>query len=210
MKIGIIGSGNVGGVLGARWSKLGHEVVFGSRDPKGKNMQQLIARTDGKARAAALAEAAREGEVLLLATPWPATHQIIEGLGDVTGKVVIDATNPLTQDLTGLTHGHTTSGAEQVARWASGAKVVKAFNAVGANIMADPLFGANRPVSFYCGDDEAAKYVVKKLIVEVGFDAVDAGPLSQARVLESFALLWVSLAFAQGLGGEFAFQLIRR
>jgi predicted dinucleotide-binding enzyme len=210
MKIGIIGSGNVGGALGSRWAKLGHEVLFGTRDPKGNDVQQLAARVGGKARAATLAEAAREGDVLLLATPWQATQQIVAGLGDLNGKTFIDATNPLLPDLSGLTHGTTTSGGEQVARWARGAKVVKAFNTVGANIMADSSFSGLRPVLFYCGDDAPAKQVVSKLIGAIGFEAVDAGPLNQARLLEPFALLWISMALVHGLGRDFAFQLLRR
>jgi predicted dinucleotide-binding enzyme len=210
MKIGIIGSGNVGGTLGGRWAKLGHEVIFGTRNPQGSDVQQLAAKASGKTSVAALADAAREGEVVLLSTPWPATQQIIAGLGDLKGKILIDATNPLLPDLSGLTHGTTTSGGEQVASWARGAKVVKAFNTVGANIMANSSFDGHKPVMFYCGDDAEAKQVVKKLIDELIFEAMDAGPLTQARLLEPFALLWISMALVQGLGQDFAFELLRR
>jgi predicted dinucleotide-binding enzyme len=210
MKIGIIGSGNVGATLGGRWSKLGHEVVFGTRNPDGSDMQQLAAKASGKTSTASLADAARDGEVLLLATPWPVTEQVIAGLGDLHGKILIDATNPVLPDLSGLALGNTTSAGEQVARWAGGAKVVKAFNTVGANIIADPSFDGHKPVMFYCGDDSEAKLVVKKLIHELVFEAVDAGPLTQARVLEPFAFLWMSMALKQGLGRQFAFELIRR
>ncbi|MGP0075586.1 MAG: NADPH-dependent F420 reductase [Bryobacteraceae bacterium] len=210
MKIGIIGSGNVGGALGSRWAKVGHEVLFGTRDPQGVEMQQLAAKASGKTRAATLAEAAREGEVLLLAMPWPVTQQVFAGLGDLNGKLLIDATNPLLPDLSGLALGTTTSGAEQVSSWARGAKVVKAFNTVGANIMENSTFDGHRPVMFYCGDDAQAKQVVKKLIDELVFEAVDAGPLRQARLLEPFALLWISMAYAQGMGRDFAFELLRR
>ncbi len=210
MKIGIIGSGNVGGALGGRWAKLGHEVIFGTRNPQGSDVQQLAAKASGKTSVAALADAAREGEVVLLSTPWPATQQIIAGLGDLSGKILIDATNPLLPDLSGLTHGATTSGGEQVAGWARGAKVVKAFNTVGANILANSTFDGHKPVMFYCGDDAEAKQVVKKLIDELIFEAVDAGPLRQARLLEPFALLWISMALVHGLGRDFAFELLRR
>jgi 8-hydroxy-5-deazaflavin:NADPH oxidoreductase len=210
MKIGIIGSGNVGGALGTRWAKIGHEVIFGTRDPQGIEMQQLAARASGKTRAASLAGAAGEAGVLLLAMPWPATQQVIAGLGNLAGKILIDATNPLLPDLSGLTIGTTTSAAEQVAGWASGAKVVKAFNTVGAGIMENPAFEGHRPVMFYCGDDADAKQVVAKLISELVFEPVDAGPLTQARLLEPFAMLWISLALKQGMGGNFAFELLRR
>lgn len=208
MKIGIIGSGNVGGALGSRWAKAGHEVVFGTRDPHSLNIKQLATRAGAKT--ASLADTAGAGEVLLLATPWAATQEIIGGLGDLNGKILIDATNPLLPDLSGLAIGTTMSGGEQVANWAPGAKVVKAFNTVGASIMADPTFDGHKPVLFYCGDDGPAKQSVKKLINELNFEAVDAGPLSQARLLEPFALLWISMAIAQGLGTNFAFELLRR
>jgi predicted dinucleotide-binding enzyme len=214
MSIGIIGSGNVGGTLGTRWAQAGHQVIFGSRNPGSEEIQQLIAGSGGSqgrpARAASLADAVRSSEVLLLATPWPATKDVLQGLGDLAGKVLIDATNPLLPDLSGLALGTTTSAAEQVAGWAPGAKVVKAFNTVGFNIMADTAFGVDRPVMFYCGDDAASKQTVKPLVEQLEFQAVDAGPLAQARLLEPFALLWISLALVHGQGREMAFKLLRR
>jgi hypothetical protein len=210
MKIGIIGSGHVGGALGTRWAKAGHQVTFGSRDPSAPDMKQLLARSGSNAHAATLQDAAKSGEVLLLSTPWQATKEVVQGLGDLTGKVLIDATNPLLADLSGLALGTTTSAAEQVASWARGAKVVKAFNTVGSNIMENPAFGADKPVLFFCGDDAGAKGKVKQLVDELGFEGVDAGPLAQARLLEPFALLWISLALKYGLGREIAFKLLRR
>lgn len=209
MNIGIIGAGNVGGTLGARWARNGHTVAFGVRNPNSAEVRELVQKA-GSGTAATMADAARSGDVLLVSTPWPATQQVIESLGDLSGKIVIDATNPLLADLSGLTLGTTTSAAEQVAAWAPGARVVKAFNTVGNNIMADPSFGANRALLFYCGDDAAAKQTVQSLASELGFDPQDAGPLRQARLLEPFALLWISLAFGQGYGRDFAFQLLRR
>jgi 8-hydroxy-5-deazaflavin:NADPH oxidoreductase len=210
MKIGIIGSGHLGGTLGTRWAKTGHQVTFGSRDPGAPDMKQLLARAGSNAHAATLQDAAKSGDVLLLSTPWPATKEVVQALGDLTGKVLIDATNPLLPDLSALALGTTTSAAEQVASWARGAKVVKAFNTVGSNIMENPAFGADKPVLFFCGDDAGAKGKVKQLVDELGFEGVDAGPLTQARLLEPFALLWISLALKYGLGREIAFKLLRR
>lgn len=210
MRIGIVGSGNVGGTLGTRWAAGGHEVVFSSRNPGSEAMKALVAGTGGRARAATPAEAVAASDVVLVATPWPATRDAVAGAGSLAGKVVIDATNPLLPDLSGMEVGTTTSGAEMVAQWAPGAKVVKAFNTVGSNIMGDPAFGAVRPVLFYCGDDDGAKQQVRALAVELGFDAQDAGPLRQARVLEPFALLWISLAVQLGFGREIAFAFLRR
>lgn len=210
MKIGIIGAGNVGGTLGRAWAKKGHSVCFGVRHPQDDKTRQLVQSIGGSARAGTVKEAAAFGEVVVLATPWPATHAGIQEAGDLSGKVVIDCTNPLKPDLSGLDVGFTTSGAEQVARWAPGAKVFKAFNTVGANVMADPVIGGTRTVMFVCGDDKAAKPTVLQLAADVGFDPVDAGPLTQARLLEPWAMLWISLAFQGGLGREFGFALLRR
>ena len=209
MNIGIIGSGNVGGALGTRWAQKGHRVVFGSRDPQGNDMKQLVAGAGQNARAATLAEAAAS-DLLLLAMPWPVVKDLVASLGDLTNKILVDATNPLLPDLSGLVLGTTTSAGEQVAGWARGAKVVKAFNIVGSNIMADTSFNGEKPVMFYCGDDAAAKKAVHQLAEDIGFDPQDAGPLKQARLLEPFALLWISLAFQQGWGREFAFRVLRR
>ena len=106
MNIGIIGSGNVGGTLGTRWAKGGHQVIFGSRDPGAGDMKELLARAGSNARGAKLQDAAKSGDVLLLAMPWPVTKEVVQGLGDLTGKILIDATNPVLPDLSGLALGH--------------------------------------------------------------------------------------------------------
>ncbi len=210
MNIGIIGSGNVGGTLGARWAATGHTVLFASRNPDSEEMRGLVARAGGGARAVTAAEAASQSDVVLLATPWPATREIVSSLGSLAGKVLIDATNPLLPRLAGLEYGTVTSGGEQVAAWAPGAHVVKAFNTVGYNVMANPSFGGAPAVMFYCGDDTVAKETVRALAGELGFDPRDAGPLTQARLLEPFALLWISLAMVHGYGREIGFQFLQR
>lgn len=212
MNIGIIGSGNVGGVLGSRWAGLGHAVAFSSRNPESEEMRKLVTEAGPNSRAVTAGEAVAASDVILLATPWPATRGAVEGVAAaLAGKILIDATNPLLADLSGLEYGTTTSGAEHVAQWAPGARVVKAFNSIGNTIMANPLFdGGRKAVLFYCGDDAAAKQAVQQLAGELGFDPHDAGPLTQARVLEPFALLWISLASRQRYGREFAFELMRR
>jgi len=209
MNIGVIGSGNVGGTLGTRWAGLGHKVTFSSRNPESQEMKSLVAKAGATARSTTVAEAA-QCEVILLATPWPATRAALESAGSLEGKLLMDATNPLKANLAGLEFGNTTSGAEQVASWAPGAKVVKAFNTVGFGIMANPKFGDRSATLFYCGDDASAKQTVHQLATELGFTAHDAGPLSQARVLEPFALLWIKLANVHGYGRDIAFDLMRR
>ena len=210
MNIGIIGSGNVGGALGTRWAQKGHQITFGSRSPGDADMQKLLDRVGKNARAATLADAAAANDILLFAMPWPPAKDVLSSLGNLTGKLIIDATNPLQPDLSGLTIGTTTSGGEQVGGWAPGAKVVKCFNTVGSTIMENDSFSAGKAVMFYCGDDAAAKKTVHQLAADIGFDPQDAGPLTQARLLEPFALLWISLAFQQQWGRDFAFGVLRR
>lgn len=201
MKIGIIGAGNVGGTLGRKWALAGHDVLFGVRAPE-------AAEPPGKM--GTIAEAFAHGDVLALTTPWEATRKVLEQAGDLTGRILLDCTNPILPGLAGLEYGTTTSGAEKVAEWARSAKVVKVFNTVGFNIMADPRFTEGPPSMFYCGDDLEAKGVVAALVGEIGFDPLDAGPLSQARYLEPFAMLWITLAMRHGYGREMAFRLMRR
>jgi NADPH-dependent F420 reductase len=210
MNIAIIGTGNVGSALGSRFARAGHSVVFGSRDPDSDAMKKLTASSGSTARAAIQADAAAASDVVVLATPWPAAKEVIESLGPLQGKTVLDCMNPLLPDFSALALGTTTSAGEQVARWAKGANVVKVFNTVGANIMADSSFGHHRPVMFYCGDESASKSIASQLATELGFEAIDAGPLTQARLLEPFAMLWISLALVQGQGREIAFQILRR
>jgi predicted dinucleotide-binding enzyme len=208
MRIGIIGAGNVGSALGQGWSRAGHEVTFGVRDPAAPKVRTLVEETGAKA--ASVAEAAASGEVVVFATPWEATEDAVQGAGDLAGKIVFDCTNPLAPQLAGLTHGFDTSAAEMVAAWAPGARVVKIFNTTGANNMANPDFGGIAATMFYCGDDAEAKAVAARLAADLGFDPLDAGNLEQARLLEPLALLWIRLAYVQKQGREIAFKLLRR
>jgi predicted dinucleotide-binding enzyme len=207
MKIGIVGSGTVGGTLGRCFARSGHLVAFGTRRPDSSEMSALAAIPG--ARIVSQRDAAQSSEVIVLSTPWPATREAIGGLGDLTGKVLLDATNPLKEDLSGLALPNDTSGGEKVAEWARGAHVVKIFNTIGYNIMENPRFGDQAATLFYCGDDAGSKKIACDLAADLGFAPVDAGPLRQSRLLEPFALLWISLAFG-GQGREIGFQFMRR
>lgn len=209
MRIAVIGIGMVGGTLGRRWAQEGHEVMFGVREPSSEKVGQLLAESGANARAGSVAEAAAFGEVLVLATPWSGTEDAVRKAGDLSGKIVLDCTNPLAPDMSGLVGN--TSAAEQVASWAPGAKVVKVFNTTGFKNMDNPRYGDDRVTMFYCGDDAEAKKVAAGLAQGLGFEPVDAGPLSEARSLEYLALLWIHLAYgAAKLGPGIAFKLIRR
>ncbi len=209
MKIAILGAGNVGAALARAWTRANHEIVFGVPDPSGAKVKSALAALGKSARAASVAEAARGAEVVVLATPWDATQTALASAGSLAGKVVVDCTNPLKADLSGLAVGHTNSGGELVASWAPGASVFKAFNHTGAENMADAARLAAKPVMFVCGDDEAKKPIVLGLARDAGFEAVDAGKLQIARLLEPLAMLWVHLAYPMKHGRDFAFALAR-
>jgi predicted dinucleotide-binding enzyme len=166
----------------------------------------------GGARLATPAAAARTTEVIVLATPWQATESAVRSLGNIAGKVLIDCTNPLTQSAEGLALalGHTVSGGELVARWAAGAAVFKTLNQTGAENMARAREFTERPVMFVAGDDDRQKPIVLGLVAELGFDAVDAGPLRIARLLEPFGMLWIDQALMRGAGRGFAFARLTR
>ncbi len=210
MKIAVIGTGNVGGTLGTRWAQKGHQVVFGSRDPEGEKTQHLVAGAGPNACAATAANAAAASDIVVFATPWSVTERAIISAGDLTGKIVVDCTNPLKPDLSGLDTGADTSAGEQVAAWAAGARTVKAFNTTGSGNMQDPLYDGAPLTMFICGDDAEAKQTVAGLAEDPGFEVVDAGGLTASRLLEHLAMLWISLAYAQGFGPNFGFKLVRR
>lgn len=210
MKIAIVGTGNVGGALGKRWVATGHEVHFGVRNPSKPEVMALLKEIGDGASAKSVAEACALGEVVVLTTPWAAAEDAITSAGALSGKPLIDCTNPVNPDLSGLTIGHTTSAGEQVAEWAKNARVAKCFNTTGANNMANSKYEEGRIVMFVAGDDESVKQIAIELGEGAGFEMVDAGPLAMARLLEPLAMLWIRLAYNEGLGREFAFKLMRR
>jgi len=207
MRLAIIGAGKVGAALGAGWSAKGHDVVYGVPDPQQPKYAALP-------RGAVMRspEAAKGAAAIVLATPWRATEAAIRELGDLKGKIVIDCTNPLAVGAEGLdlVIGPDSSGGEQVAAWAAGASVFKTFNQTGAENMAMAPRFDHPPVMLVAGDDTAAKPEVMRLVADLGFEAVDAGPLRAARLLERLALLWIELALKRGQGNAFAFALARR
>jgi NADPH-dependent F420 reductase len=210
MKIAVIGTGNVGGTLGRRWAEQGHEVVFGARDPDAEKVRDVLLSAGSNARAAAIADAAASATVVVLATPWSAAQSAIEAAGNLSGKIVVDCTNPIRTGLTGLALAVDTSAGEHIAQWAPGARVVKAFNTIGSKNMADPIYGRDKATLLVCGDDAEAKETVGDLATQLDFDVIDAGGLDAARHLEAFALLWIHMAYGAGLGEHFAFRVVRR
>lgn len=206
--ISIIGAGNVGMALARAFTQLGDPVILGVPEP-GKYLEAVQA-LGPKARVATVAEAVAASERVILAVPHAALPAIAQGVRDWQGKILVDATNPLAPGLAGLTVGTTSSGAEVLAGLARGARVVKAFNTTGAENMGDSRYPGGRPCMPVCGDDADARRQVLALAGRLGFDPVDMGPLSAARYLEPWAMVWIHLAFKQGQGRQFAFGLLRR
>jgi predicted dinucleotide-binding enzyme len=208
MSISIIGAGNVGMALGRAFTLRGESIVFGVPDPE-KYRESVSALGDG-ASVASTAQAIAASDVVILAVPYAALPAIAQSVPDWQGKILIDATNPLAPGLSGLSLGTTTSGAEELAKLALGARVVKAFNTTGAENMADTRYPGGAPIMPLCSDDADAKQRVATLATLIGFEAVDMGPLMAARYLEPFAMTWIHLALKQGYGRKFAFGMLRR
>ncbi len=210
MRIAVLGTGNVGGTLGKRWAQCGHQVVFGSRHPGSEKVQMLLAEAGQTACVGNCQEAVDASDIVLLATPWNTVQGTLASLTGLAGKVLIDCINPLNETFSGLTHGHTQSAAELVSQWAPGTRVVKAFNSVSSRVMADPAFDGQPATLFVCGDDKEAKSSVSQLAKDIGFEAVDAGPLVNARYLEPLAMLYIHLAVREGWGSNTAFKIVKR
>ena len=202
MRLAIIGAGSVGATLGKAWQRRGHDVTYGVRNPDDPKYGTLGAEVATNDRAAG------DAEVVVLCTPWQSARDAVQTCGDLGGKVLIDCTNPLTPDFTALEVGHTTSGAEQVAEWAPGARVCKAMNQIGAQMMDAPQLSGT-PVMFVCGDDDAAKATTSSLVGELGFETADAGDLTLARLLEPFALVWIHMALRRGFGTQWGLGVLR-
>jgi predicted dinucleotide-binding enzyme len=205
MNITIVGSGSVGRALGGAWRKAGHPVTFASRDPKGAKAAALT--KEGFA-VAPRGEAGR-ADVIVLAVPWSGIEATMQALGDLSGKVVIDCTDPL-KAARELALGFNDSGGETVARLSPTARVVKAFSTTGADNMSNSKYPGGKLMMAVAGDDAAAKKTVMGLASDLGFEPVDTGPLTMCRYLEPLAMIWINLAYAQGMGREFGFALLRR
>ena len=207
MHIAVLGAGKVGSTLGRRLAGLGHQIAYGARTPDSATALAAVAATPGSS-AGTPADVVVGAELVLLAVPWPAVPDALAGAGDLAGRVLVDATNPLGPGLALAVAGGD-SGGEAVARLAPGAAVVKAFNTVGTPVMDDPLVGGVPAFLPVCGEDEPAGEVAG-LADQLGFDAEVVGPLATARLTEPFAALWITLAYQRGHGPGLAFGLHHR
>ena len=214
MKIGILGTGDVGQALGSGFVKYGHQVKMGSRNPNQDKVKAWLERVGKGASAGTFAEAAAFGEAAVLAINWAGTENAIRLAGpeNLAGKVVIDVTNPL--DFSSgmppkLAVGWTDSAGEQVQRWLPNSHVVKAFNIVGNPHMVNPQFPGGPPDMFICGNDSKARQTVTGFLQAFGWSVVDIGGIQGARYLEPLAMIWI-LQSINTKSGNHAFKLLRK
>lgn len=211
MRVGILGSGLMGGKLGRLFARAEHEVVF-SYARSARKLERLAREARGHARAGTPAEAARDADALLLAVHWSRVDQVLKQAGDLAGKVIVSCSLPMNRTDTALVIGRSSSGAEELAKKARSARIVAAFGTVPSEVLFS-VFEARRksrrPSLVYCGDDRQAKLLAATLIRDVGFDPVDAGPLRIARYTEPFTLLIAQLAYETAAGPQLAYRFER-
>lgn len=212
MRVGIIGSGDVGKSLARGFFSRGHAVTIGSRDPS--KLADFAREHPDRVNAANFEQTARAGELIVVATLWAGTQSALElaGKANFSGKVVIDATNPLkfepSKPLALAVFGEDSAG-ESVQRWLPDAKVVKAFNTVGNALFVDPHFPGGPPTMFIAGNDDGAKNTVAQLAESFGWEVVDTGPIQSARYLEAMAIVWIGYAMRTGTW-QHAFRLLHK
>src|SRR5256884_5638760 len=211
MRVGILGSGLMGGKLGTIFARAGHDVVFSYSRSKEK-LNKLAREARGKARAGTPGEAAQDADALLLAVHWSRIDDVLNKAGDLSGKVIVSCSLPMNADDTDLVVAHNSSGAEELAKKVPKARVVSAFGTVPSEVLYDVFErrrNATKPSLVYCGDDPKSKRIAAALIRDVGFDPVDAGPLRIARYTEPFTLLIAQLAYEGDDGPELAYRFER-
>jgi 8-hydroxy-5-deazaflavin:NADPH oxidoreductase len=210
MKVGVLGSGLMGGKLGTIFARAGHDVVF-SYARSDRKLKRLAKEAGKTASAGTPADAATDADALLLAVHWSRVDDVLRQAGSLSGKVLISCSIPMNATDTSLAIAHTSSGAEALAKKAKRAKVVSAFGTVPSEVLFDVFASRRRakPSLLYCGNDTAAKAVAAQLIADAGFDPVDAGPLRTARYLEPFTLAIAQLAYESDGGPEIAYRIER-
>lgn len=213
MRIGILGSGLMGGKLGTLFARAGHDVTF-SYARSERKLKKLAKQAEGKghARAGTPAEAARDADALLLAVHWSRVDDVLKQAGNISGKVIVTCCLPMNKDDTELVVAHTSSAAEELAKKAPKSRIVSAFGTIPSEVMFgvfDARRRKNRPSLVYCGDDKKAKKVAVTLIRDIGYEPLDAGPLRIARYTEPFSLLMAQLAYEGDGGPEIAYRVER-
>jgi len=217
MKIGILGTGDVGKVLAAGFKDVGHDVMIGTRDPASGKLTDWLAHAGKGVEAGSFSQAAAFGELIVFAIGWGHAEVVIDlaNRANFNGKMVLDTSNPLAFEREGqppvLVVGHNDSAGEQVQRWLPEARVVKWFNIVGNPHMVKPDFGGDKPDMFICGNDASSKATAGELAQQLGWPpAIDLGDITKSRYLEPMAMVWITHFFNTGFNGNHAFKLLRK
>lgn len=212
MRIGILGSGLMGAKLGTIFARAGHEVVF-SYSHSERKLKRLAREARGRAQAGTPREAAANADAVLLAVHWSRVNDVLKQAGNLSGKVIVSCSLPMSADDTRLVVAHTSSGAETLARKVRKADVVSAFSTAPSEVLFDVFRRKRRtrrrPSLLYCGDDRNAKKVAARMIRDVGFEPLDAGPLRIARYLEPFSLAVAEVAYEGDEGPRIAYRFER-
>jgi 8-hydroxy-5-deazaflavin:NADPH oxidoreductase len=214
MKIGIVGSGIVGQVLGAGFLKHGYEVMLGTRDPQKPEVRNWAGANPG-ARTGTFEEAAKFADLVVLATAGPVAENALQlaGRDNLAGKVVIDATNPISgppvDGVLPFFTGPNESLGEKLQAALPSSHVVKAFNSVGNAQMINPHYEQGTPTMFLCGNDAGAKAAVSKILVQFGWEPFDCGTIRAARAIEPLCILWCIPGFLRNQWGH-AFKVLVR
>lgn len=195
--VSIIGTGSVANALGPRFAEQGHTIIYGSRDPTAQKVKDLVAKSGKNAFATTNAEAAAKGEIVVLAVPWRVTEEVVKSLGDLSGKIIMDPTNPYrrTDDGFGERTVETSAG-ELIQSWLPDSHVVKAFNTLSATTMADPKISGGPVTIPLVGNSDVAKSRVAALVKSIGFETIDLGPIRYAHEVEGMLVVWINARLA--------------
>jgi 8-hydroxy-5-deazaflavin:NADPH oxidoreductase len=205
MKIAVIGTGNIGGRLAKVWGKKGHRIFLGTRNPGEQKVKNLIAVSPKNITAHAQKDAVEQADIILLALPASVTFDTVKGLGNIKGKIIIDAMNAIFEKPDPYN-----KTSEAIIAASGNDHIVKCFNSVGAENMDNPNYGSERADMFLCGNYEDDKKIVKQLAEDCGFNVYDIGGIDKESLAESAAALWMSLSEETGLGRNIAFKVLRR
>lgn len=188
--IAVIGTGSVGSALGPRFASIGHEVIYGSRTPARDDIRALVATTGNGASAALPIEAVRDADIVLIAVPWTAAEQVVLSLGDLSGKIIIDPINPRVINEEGFAdYPSHISMAEQIQALAPNSHVVKAFSTISADTMIDPTL-VDHPITIpLVGNDGDSKAAIAEMLVKLGYESIDFGPVRYAHIVEGLYLM---------------------